>query len=66
MQWEVGPYLTKDPLFKVLVMANKKEKTQVAMWVNLYLSGANSLRGSNKDCITFNEFKTIVIRSISV
>ena len=66
LQFEVGMYLTKESLFKVLIMANKKEKTQVSIWVNLYFTGANSLRGSNKEYISFNEFKTLVIKSIDV
>jgi hypothetical protein len=56
--------LTKDSLFKVLAMANKKEKNQVSMWVDMYFGGANLLRGYNKDCISFSEYKELVIKSI--
>lgn len=66
VQYDVGPCLTKESLFKVLVMANKKEKTQVMMWVDWCISSANSQRGRNQDFIKFHEFMSLVINLMNM
>lgn len=66
VQFDFGSGLTKEQLFKVLVMANKKEKTQVMMWVDWFISAANTQRGSNQDFIKFHEFSGLVINSFNL
>ncbi|OMJ78920.1 hypothetical protein SteCoe_21192 [Stentor coeruleus] len=66
IQYDFGSGLTKEQLFKVLVMANKKEKTQVMMLVDWFISEANTQRGSNQDFIKFHEFSPLAINSINL
>ncbi|OMJ73529.1 hypothetical protein SteCoe_27751 [Stentor coeruleus] len=65
VQYDFGSGLTKDQLFKVLVMANKKEKTQIMMQVDWFISAANTQRGFNQDFIKFYEFSALAINSIN-
>ena len=64
LQFEVGSSLDKNNLFKVLCLANKKEHTQLHIWAEQFISGANKIRKDKKDSINFQEFVTLLINQI--
>ena len=54
--------VTKDNLFRVLVLANKRDNTHVNLLVEHYLKVADDFRGSHKDFLDFKEFKMAVLK----
>lgn len=56
VQIEYGAYIIRQNLVKVLTLVNIKEKTQLNIWADNLIGGANKMAGSGKDYISFNEF----------
>lgn len=64
VQAEVGLLLNKESLIKALRMANKKEKTQLHLWAEQLLYGADRLRGFSRNTIDFSEFTALILNQI--
>ena len=57
-----GPLLEKEKLLLVLSMANKKEKTQLDIWAERFIAGANKFKKVPQESISFDEFIAILMK----
>ena len=63
VQYSCDDYLNKESVLKVVSIVNKRDRNQLSIWVDYIFTKANKYRKEKKDCISFYEFKNLILNT---